>query len=172
MSYPKPANQAKLEPKSASDILASIAKYLIPIKTLALDQQIIVESKGDGITQLVREAKNLVSEAPKVHQFTWAKWSKLLQDTQLVFGQNKINKKDKMTEIPKGTSICYFTDGSKEGEETWWAFIRKEQGCTVFRQKGQLPSESSAQLAEVTAVEKALRHMKDTQLRECGYCHG
>lgn len=162
MSYPKPANQAKQEPKSAADILASIAKCLIPIKTLALDQQIIVESKGDGITQLARESKNLVSDAPKVHQFTWAKWSKLLQDTQIVFGQSKVNKKDKITEIPKGTSICYFTDGSKEDEETWWGFIRKERGKTVFKQKGQLAKEESAQLAEVTAVLNALRHMKAT----------
>lgn len=160
ISHEKPANQRKHESMSAVDILATLARNLLVIKSAAAERAIIVVAKGEGIDLLAREAKNLVSESKLVHKYTWTKWSKLINDTQVMFRNEKTPKKERRTIIDPG-QVCYFTDGSTLKNETWWAFIVKQKGKIIHREKGRLIDGQSAQHAEVRAVERAIVHMKE-----------
>ncbi len=69
----------------------------------------------------------------------------------------KIKRADKMTKyhdedqkLPK-----YFTDGSERAGKVRWGYLVKHDGQLITLQSGEL--KGTAQLAEITAVERALQ---------------
>ncbi|MGL5687080.1 MAG: reverse transcriptase domain-containing protein, partial [Vagococcus fluvialis] len=166
ISHEKPANHKKHENMSSVDILATTARNLLTIKSLAAEKLIVVMAKGEGIDLLAREAKNLVNEQKMIHVFTWAKWKKLIFDKQIEFRNEKTAKKERKT-IINPNQLCYFTDGSSEKGQVWWGFLVKLDGKTIHREKGRLEDDKSAQEAEVTAVDRAIAHMKNNNQQDC-----
>lgn len=144
----------RFDENSAERILAAVCKRLLQQKAVAKEQPIVIFSMAGELARLKR---NLVMNQARINSHRWDQWSLILGDNQLDWRRIKQKRKDKITRYHENHEHLpkYFTDGSERGGKVKWGYLVKFNGQLITSQKEEI--QGTAQLAEVTAVERALQ---------------
>ncbi len=155
LTHQQEAAMKRYDQNSAERVLASVTKRLLQLKAIAKEQPIVIFSMAG---ELARIKKNLVMDQALLHRQRWDRWAIVLGDTQLDW-RLMFKYHDRHQHLPK-----YITDNSERAGKVRWGFLVKHNGQLITSGDGEITG--SAQLAEVTAVLKALQKAEELGHKE------